>query len=773
LNFLHTPAKLDDLMALQANSQIGHYRILSPIAAGGMGVVYKAEDLRLGRLVALKFLPDEVSRDTESVDRFLREARAAAALNHPNICTIYDIDEHEGRRFIAMELLDGETLRDRIGGKPLPIASLQRIVAGIVDALDAAHTAGIVHRDIKPSNIFVTRLHGMDHAKILDFGLAKPAADLALSSMPTAKASAEFLTSPGITLGTVAYMSPEQARGENVDARSDLFSFGVVLHEMATGAPAFGGSTAAVIFDAILNRQPIGLAGIEPQLARIVNKALEKDRTKRYQTAAEMRADLQRLQQPASSAAAAPEKKSIIVLPFADISAGRDNEYFAEGLTDEIITDLSQIGSLRVISRNSSLQLKGSSRDLKSIAGELNVQYVLEGTVRKAGENLRVTAQLIDAANDAYLWAEKYSGKLEDVFDIQETISRKIVDALKMKLSPQEERRLAERPLPNIHAYECYHRAQREIYEFTGEGLERALAIIQTGLNIVGDNELLYAAMGHVYWQYVNAAIKSDDAYLDKAEQCARKVAELNPGSAAGSFLSGVVLYARGHRVAALRSVKRAADIEPSNAFALTELWRMHVMAGHMAEAWSLSQRIHAIDPLSPFNQVLLSDTEMLDGNIEGAIQIESHALEAAPNITYIRLDLALCLIFENRLPEARAVLEEMPPETTPTISGEMCGFLKHALAGRRAEALATISPERKAAAQRAEWWSLMLADCYAFIDEQDAALDCLESAIRMGFTNYPYLSQHDKILSKLYGHPRFEALMKKAKLAFETFDAP
>src|SRR5262249_53828722 len=274
-------------------------------------------------------------------------------------------------------------------------------------------------------------------------------------------------------------------------------------------------------------------------------------------------------------------------------------------------------------------------------------------------------------------------GKLEDVFDIQETISRKIVDALKMRLSPQEERRLAERPISNVHAYDCYLRAQREIYEFTEEGLDRALSLIRTGLNVAGDNELLYAAMGHVYWQYINAAIKSDESYLDKAEECARKVAELNPGSAAGYFLTGLVEYARGRQIPGIRNIKRAAALEPNNPFPVTELWRTHAVAGRLAEARSFSARVHALDPLSRIHQANLPVTELVAGDMRKARDLMAQCFQAIPDFAFTRLGYAHILIYCDQLDEARALLETMPPERKPSITGDICTFLKHALAGR------------------------------------------------------------------------------------------
>lgn len=506
-------------------STISHYLILEKIGGGGMGVVYNAKDSRLGRNVALKFLPDGFTPDALSVERFRREARAASALNHPSICTIYDIDEHEGQPFMAMELLEGQTLKHRIAGKPISVAELLEIGIQVADGLEAAHAKGIVHRDIKPANIFLV---SRGSAKILDFGLAKLAAQRQLASESVGAMSGgtqthfvgdALLTSPGSSVGTVMYMSPEQARGEELDARSDVFSLGVVLYEMATGAVPFSGSTVALIFDGILHSTQSPATKLNPKLPmameNIFAKALEKDTDLRYQTAAELRADLKRIKRDLDSnrdssrrataeksdssdthPSAVPHgKKSVAVLYFENQSGGKEDEYFRDGMTEDIITELSKIAQLQIFPRSEMLAFRDKTAAAPQVGQQLGASFVLEGTIRRSGNRLRITAQLVEVSTRHSVWAERYDRQLEDVFAIQDEIARSIAQALRITLTPQEEKIIGLKPTENTQAYDFYLRGRSYTRR---ENMDYALQMFEQAIQLDKNFALAHAGIAYL-----------------------------------------------------------------------------------------------------------------------------------------------------------------------------------------------------------------------------------------------------------------------------------
>jgi serine/threonine protein kinase len=549
---------------METNSLVGstvsHYRINRRLGSGGMGVVFEAEDTSLGRRVALKFLSDGLQQDAPMLERFQREARAASALNHPGICTVHAIEQHEGQSFIVMELLEGEALSARMGPQPMELSTLVDIAIQIADALESAHAKGIVHRDLKPANIFVTP---RGQVKILDFGLAK------IGRVPLAGdetfAGGGDLTVAGTVLGTVHYMSPEQARGQLTDARTDLFSFGALVYQMATGSQAFEGDTQAVVFEAILNRHPRPPAelnpGLPPALGQILAKALEKDRSFRYQTAGEIRTDLLRLRrdiQSAPSRAAAPAqsdsrpdaaavagRRSVAVLYFENLSGAKEDEYFRDGITEDIITELSRIEGLETYSRSTVLAFRDKKATTAQIGQQIGAAYVLEGSLRRAGERLRINAQLVDTRTDHPVWSERYDREMKDVFEVQDEIAHKIAEALRVKLSPQEKKELAARPTENLRAYDLYLRAKSYARRQTRQDSDFALQMYENAIAEDPNFALAYAAIANLSAQvYIDHTREAP--WLDRARVAAEKANALQPELPEARMAQAWILCARG-----------------------------------------------------------------------------------------------------------------------------------------------------------------------------------------------------------------------------------
>jgi len=746
---------------------ISHYKILAVIGEGGMGVVYKAQDMRLDRPVALKFLPPDLTRNSEARERFIHEAKTASALQHHNICTIHDIDETPdnpasadapagGQLFIVMDCYEGQTLAKMIERRPLPVDQVIDIAIQIAQGLQAAHEQGIIHRDIKAANILIAN-GGI--AKILDFGLAK------LSRQTV-------LTQTGSTVGTVAYMSPEQALGNNVDHRTDIWSFGVVLYEILTGERPFRSEYEQAIIYSILNEEPKPIKelrlDVPPALELVVTRATRKDQGARYQHVAEMLADLRSLAEQLGSRTAIKQpslekpQPSIAVLPFANLSADPENEYFSDGMSEEIINALTKVEGLHVVARTSAFAFKGKNEDIQEIGRKLHVDHVLEGSVRKSGNRLRITVQLIKIADGYHLWSDRFDRMMDDIFAIQDEISLAIVDKLKVTLLAKEKGALAKRSTENLESYDLFLQGRYSLNKNTRESLQEAIEKFKEAISLSPDYAQAYAEMALAYnllgFMYL---LPANEAY-PKAREFAQKAIEIDPANAdAYVILANTKLFFGWDWEMAGNRFMKAIELNPNSAHARV-YYAFHLLClGRVNESLREMTIAYSLDPLR--DPMMLGLVLLRSGRLQEAQEQFRKSVESEPKRAHALWMVGHIDVLGGRFEEGLATIRK-----ALALSGNSAIILAglgwcNAVAGKRDEAMKALE-ELRERSRREHIRPYFSAKIYSALGETDLAFEWLEKAYAEHDSSLISVL-NDESVAGLHNDPRFNGLLKKMKL--------